>query len=66
MNGNEEQLIESMIKMVGRANQKVDSLQKRVSQLEWLFKEQKLELKERGPIRIYSTLPPPETSSKTH
>jgi peptidoglycan hydrolase CwlO-like protein len=66
LNGNQEQLIESMIKMVGRANQKVDSLQKRIAQLEWLFKEQELELKERGPIRIYSTLPPSETSSKTH
>jgi hypothetical protein len=66
LNGNQEQLIESLIKMVGKANQKVDSLQKRVSQLEWLIKEQELELKERGPIRIYSTLPSSLTSSETH
>jgi hypothetical protein len=26
--------------MVGKSNQKVDQLQKRVSQLEWLLKEQ--------------------------
>lgn len=66
MNGNQEQLIESLIKMVGRANQKVDSLQKRISQLEMLYMEQEPELKERGPIRIYSTLPSSLSSSETH
>jgi hypothetical protein len=66
LNGNQEQLIESLIKMVGRANQKVDSLQKRISQLEMLYMEQEPELKERGPIRIYSTLPPSLSSSETH
>lgn len=54
---NLEQLLESLIKMVGKANHNVDSLQKRVSQLEWLIKEQQFELRERGPIRIYSTHP---------
>lgn len=63
---NLEQLLESLIKMVGKANQKVDSLQQRISQLEWLIKEQQLELKERGPIPIYSTTPPGYTSSNTH
>lgn len=54
---NLEQLLESLIKMVGKANKNVDSLQKRVSQLEWLIREQQLEIKERGPIQIYSTHP---------
>jgi hypothetical protein len=45
--------------MVGVGNQKVDSLQKRVSQLEWILKEQ---VKERGPVIIYSTHPPSHTS----
>jgi hypothetical protein len=58
-----EQLLESLIKMVGKANHKVDSLQKRISQLEWILKEQ---VKERGPIIDYSTRPPTTTSSKTH
>ncbi|WP_312470495.1 hypothetical protein [Neobacillus sp.] len=54
---NLEQLLESLIKMVGKANHNVDSLQKRVSQLEWLIKEQQFELRERGLIRIYSKHP---------
>ncbi|MFK9091481.1 hypothetical protein [Bacillus salipaludis] len=54
---NLEQLLESLIKMVGKANKNVDSLQKRVSQLEWLIREQQLEIKERGPIQIYSRHP---------
>lgn len=58
-----EQLLESLIKMVGKANQKMDSLQSRVNQLEWLMKS---ELKERGPIPIYSTLTPSPVSSETH
>lgn len=58
-----EQLLESLIKMVGKANQKVEGLQKRVGQLEWILKEQ---VKERGPVLVYSTLPPSQTSSKTH
>jgi len=51
---NLEQLLESLIKMVGNANKNVDNLQKRVSQLEWLIKEQQLEIKKRSPIQIYS------------
>jgi hypothetical protein len=57
-----EQLLESLIKMVGRANQRVDSLQqrlsevneyadglqKRVNQLEWVIKEQRQEWKMDG------------------
>jgi hypothetical protein len=35
-----EQLLEALIKMVGKTNQNMDSLQKRVSQLEWIIKEQ--------------------------
>jgi hypothetical protein len=60
-----EQLLEAMIKMVGKTNQNMDSLQKRVSQLEWIIKEQQsqqhlmhwgrketLEAKHPDPIRI--------------
>ena len=61
-----EQLLESLIKMVGKANQKVDGLQKRVSQLEWILKEQQLEVKERGPVISYPTLPSSHTSSNAH
>jgi hypothetical protein len=61
-----EQLLESLIKMVGRANQKVDSLQMRVSQLEWIIREQELELKERGPVTIFTTHTPSPASSKSH
>nr|WP_223821031.1 hypothetical protein [Bacillus sp. S3] len=54
---NLEQLLESLIKMVGKANKNVDSLQKRVNQLEWLIREQELEFKQRGPTQIYSRHP---------
>ncbi|XJZ27111.1 hypothetical protein ACF5W4_17625 [Bacillota bacterium Lsc_1132] len=36
-----EQLLESLIKMVGKSNQSIDHLQQRVSQLEWLLMEQR-------------------------
>jgi len=54
---NLEQLLESLIKMVGKANQKVDSLQKRVSQLEMqleMLAKQQHENRESAPIRIFS------------
>jgi peptidoglycan hydrolase CwlO-like protein len=55
---NLEKLLESLIKMVGKANKNVDGLQKRVSQLECLIKEQQQEIKERDNlIRIYSAHP---------
>jgi peptidoglycan hydrolase CwlO-like protein len=61
---NLEQLLESLIKMVGNANKNVDSLQRRVSQLEWVIKEQQQEINERDNlIRMYST--PPHESSQT-
>ena len=44
-----ELLLESLIKMVGKANQKVDHLQKRVNQLEWMLKEQQLLQKDKTP-----------------
>jgi ferritin len=44
--------------MVGHSNKNVDGLQKRVSQLEWIVKEQQHEIKERDDlIRIYSSHP---------
>ncbi|MEH7107460.1 hypothetical protein [Bacillus sp. JJ1764] len=49
-----EQLLESLIKIVGNANKNVDSLQRRVSQLEWLIKEQQSSSRDTNPIRIYS------------
>lgn len=55
---NLEQLLESLIKMVGNANKNVDGLQRRVTQLEWAIKEQQKEIKERDNlIRIYSSQP---------
>lgn len=71
-----EQLLESLIKMVGRANknndnlqkrmiemnQNMDSLQKRISQLEWIMKGQ---LKD-GPFRNYPTHPHTHTTSEIH
>ena len=61
---NLEQLLESLIKMVGNANKNVDSLNRRVSQLEWAIKEQQQEMNERDNlIRIYST--PLHESSQT-
>ncbi|MFD0826514.1 hypothetical protein ACT8ZR_12705 [Neobacillus sp. M.A.Huq-85] len=57
-----EQLMESLIKMVGKANQKVDSLQRRVIQLETFIKEEK----ERGTIRIYPEQPQESASSTPH
>ncbi|WP_144550778.1 hypothetical protein [Bacillus sp. X1(2014)] len=58
MTRNLEQLLESLIKMVGNSNKNFDSLQKRVSQLEWIIKEQQHEIKERDNlIRIYSSRP---------
>ncbi|MED4224902.1 hypothetical protein [Neobacillus cucumis] len=50
---NLEQLLESLIKMVGKANKNVDSLQTRVRQLEMLIREQNLIIKERDPLEIY-------------
>ena len=44
-----ELLLESLIKMVGKANQKVDHLQKRVHQLEWMLKEQQLLHQDKAP-----------------
>jgi hypothetical protein len=32
-------LLETLIKIVGKSNQKIDQLQTRVNQLEWLLKE---------------------------
>ncbi len=54
---NLEQLLESLIRMVGKAHKNVDSLQKRVSQLEWLIREQQIEIRERGPVRTLSKQP---------
>ncbi|MEH7545916.1 MULTISPECIES: hypothetical protein [Bacillaceae] len=50
---NLEQLLESLIKMVGKANKNVDSLQVRVRQLECLIREQQHIIKERDPLVIY-------------
>jgi SMC interacting uncharacterized protein involved in chromosome segregation len=74
-----EQLLESLIKMVGRANQNhdklqkrlnemnqnMDTLQKRVSQLEWIMKGQ-LKEREWSPIRNYPTPHHTHTPSEVH
>lgn len=63
-----EQLLESLIKMVGKSNQKFDSLQVRIAQLEWIIKEQQqlLESFGRGRLPDYSTITPLQTSAETH
>jgi t-SNARE complex subunit (syntaxin) len=53
--GNLEQLLESLIKMVGKSNNNVESLQKRVAQLEWVLREQHMESREHSRIRVYSS-----------
>ena len=74
-----EQLLESLIKMVGRANknndnqqnkilqmnEQIDSLKKRISQLEWIMKGQ-LKEKDLGPIRTYPTHHHTHTPSEIH
>lgn len=52
--GNLEQLLESLIKMVGKSNNNVENLQKRVNQLEWALREQHMECREHGRVRVYS------------
>ncbi|WHY00495.1 hypothetical protein [Neobacillus sp. DY30] len=74
-----EQLLESLIKMVGRANKKndnlqgqisqmnenIEGLQKRISQLEWIMKGQLTE-RNMGPIRTYPTHHHTHTPSEIH
>ncbi|PLS08002.1 hypothetical protein [Neobacillus cucumis] len=48
-----EQLLESLIKMVGKANKNVDNLQIRVRQLECLIREQQLVIKEKDLLENY-------------
>jgi hypothetical protein len=54
-----EKLLVSLIKMVGKSNEKVDELTKRVRQLEMVFKEQQIN-------RVYSFIaePPRPNSSR--
>jgi hypothetical protein len=54
-NNDEARLLETLIKMVGKSNQKVDSLQRRVNQLELFIREQMLD---QGAIHIHPTHPP--------
>jgi hypothetical protein len=51
----EGRLLETLIKMVGKANQNVDSLQRRVNQLERFIKEQTME---QSTIEIHPPHPP--------
>lgn len=74
-----EQLLESLIKMVGRANQNtanlqkqiqqmnenIDSLQMRINQLEWVMKVQREDMLIH-PIRIYPTPTPAQDTSEIH
>jgi hypothetical protein len=58
-----ELLLESLIKMVGKANQKVDHLQKRVIQLEWMLKEEQLLNKEKPPKNLMFIHPKAQSNS---
>lgn len=74
-----EQLLESLIKMVGRANKKndnlqsqiiqmnenIEGLQKRISQLEWIMKGQLID-RNMSPIRTYPTHHHTHTPSEIH
>lgn len=65
---NLEQLLESLIKMVGKSNQNVDSLKVRVKQLENLIREHQLVLNEQDnlPINPRPSHSPAQDMLNTH
>jgi hypothetical protein len=57
-----EQLLESLIKMVGKTNGHIDSLNQRVNQIEWSMEEFQLKTKEQDvQKRSYMTNGKPQT-----
>ncbi|WP_042354242.1 hypothetical protein [Bacillus rubiinfantis] len=55
--GKLEQLLESLIKMVGTANKNVASLQQRTEQLEMMMWEQQVDNRKHSSVHAYSQHP---------
>lgn len=51
-----ESLLGSLIKMIGKTNERVDSLDKRIQQMEWVIRETHMITHESGGPRLYAYL----------
>lgn len=51
-----ESLLGSLIKMLGKTNERVDSLDKRIQQMEWVIRETQMITHESGGPRLYAYL----------
>lgn len=51
-----EMLLGSLIKMLGKSNERVDNLEKRIQQMEWVIRETHKTTQEAGGKRIYTYL----------
>lgn len=51
-----EVLLGSLIKMLGKSNERMDNLDKRVQQLEWVMREMHITTQEAGGQRLYACL----------
>jgi hypothetical protein len=49
-----ENLLGSLIKMVGKTNERVDSLDKRINQMEWAMRETHMLAQENGGKSLYA------------
>lgn len=53
-----ENLLGSLIKMLGKTNERVDNLDKRINQMEWAIRETYMTAQETGGRRLYAYLEP--------
>jgi coenzyme F420-reducing hydrogenase alpha subunit len=53
-----ENLLGSLIKMVGKTNERVDSLDKRINQMEWAMRETHMITQEKGGKSLYTYISP--------
>jgi hypothetical protein len=53
-----ENLLGSLIKMVGKTNERVDSLDKRMNQMEWAMRETHMLAQEKGGKSLYAYISP--------
>lgn len=53
-----ENLLGSLIKMLGKTNERVDNLDKRINQMEWAIRETHMMAQETGGRRLYAYLDP--------
>jgi hypothetical protein len=51
-----ENLLGSLIKMLGKTNERVNNLDKRIQQIEWAIRETNMTAQEMGGKRIYAYL----------